>query len=442
MIYLSLGSNQGNRFLNLLRAVELIKEQNLLTNLEQSIILETEAILPENAPPDWNSKYFNMIIRGNSKYSPEAFLSLIKKIELSMGRKIDSARWAPRNIDIDILLWHNEIIDKPQLTIPHKELLNRPFLVHLLAIMDEKLVYPLSSEKNQQQKFSAISHQAKMQNSFIRSLSAKLPKLVGIVNITPDSFSDGNLYLKAEEAAKRAKELSENGAYIIELGAQSTRPGALMISKDEEKNRLAPVLEIIKAEMGYSYNLSLDSFSPDIIAWVMQNYPINMVNDVKGGSLPKNILHMIADNNKKIVVMHSLSIPPSHENCLNFDKDPIDNILFWAEEKIKELKNSGLRDQQIIIDPGIGFGKSAYQNISILRYMKEIKQRLACEIMTGHSRKSYITSFFPGQNQAQRDLETIAISQNIAYLQASDYLRLHNIDMHMRALTAINAVFS
>ena len=134
MLYISLGSNLGNRINNLRTAANLITTR-CLRNSSVSIVLETEAILPENAPTSWNKPFLNMIIAGETDLSPDALLTVLKSIESEMGRSTPYERWSPRIIDLDILLWDKLEINSSTLKIPHPELINRPFLVHLLALM-------------------------------------------------------------------------------------------------------------------------------------------------------------------------------------------------------------------------------------------------------------------------------------------------------------------
>ena len=202
MIYISLGSNLGNRRDHLHRAVDLLKER-YLKNVRCSIILETECLLPIGAPEDWNNPFLNMVVAGDSSLSPELLLEGLKQIEQDLGRPKVQERWSPRVIDLDILFWEGVIRDTPSLKIPHPELKNRPFFTHLLAMMD------ISFKKEN------LS-----QPCFLKSFTLS-PQLVGIVNITKDSFSDGGLYHTPDKAIQQALKLSEEGAAIIEIGAQS-----------------------------------------------------------------------------------------------------------------------------------------------------------------------------------------------------------------------------
>jgi 2-amino-4-hydroxy-6-hydroxymethyldihydropteridine diphosphokinase/dihydropteroate synthase len=215
MIVISLGSNLGNRFDNLREAVKLI-EQLCLQNVRRSIVIETEAILPEYAKNDWNRPFLNMIICGETALSPKELLNELKNIERKIGRLDEYERWSPRIIDLDILLYNDLIVDTTDLKIPHPEIKNRSFIKHLLSLMNFKT---WASEY--------------IERSFIRSYLLQ-PELVGVVNITKDSFSDGGKFYDPGKAAQQILYLDDQGASFIEVGAQSTRPGALIQSAEEE----------------------------------------------------------------------------------------------------------------------------------------------------------------------------------------------------------------
>ncbi|MDX5495747.1 MAG: dihydropteroate synthase [Wolbachia endosymbiont of Nomada marshamella] len=420
MIYISIGSNIGNRFSHLQRAAQLLKER-YFKDLKSSIILETKAILPNGAPPEWDKPFLNMIVYGSCSSSPEELLKGLKQIECDIGRSQVYEKWAPRVIDLDILLWDDLTLDTPYLRIPHPELINRPFLLHLMAMLSPMAVVNKT--------FGTVNPNIK--DCFLRSFTLS-PELVGIVNITPDSFSDGGLYYDSDQATKQAMRLLSDGASIVELGAQSTRPGSLMQIPEEEYARLKPVLDNLNQYMKVGdIKVSIDSFWPDVILNVLEHYNIAWVNNQKE-ALDNNTLKAIASNGCSIVIMHSLSIPPHRDNIIPDDTGPIDIINNWAEKSISRLLTLGFDQSSIIIDPGIGFGKSLYQNIWLLRNIEALRS-FGCKVLVGHSRKSFISSFST-EPVFNRDLETIALSS--ALHNKVDFLRVHNVRDHMRFFVA------
>ncbi len=420
MIYISIGSNMGNRFSHLQKAAQLLKER-YFKNLKSSIILETKAILQNDAPPGWDRPFLNMVVYGSCSSSPEELLKGLKQIECDIGRLQVYEKWAPRVIDLDILLWDDLTLDTPYLKIPHPELINRPFLLHLMAMLSPMAVVNKT--------FGTINPNIK--DCFLRSFTLS-PELVGIVNITPDSFSDGGLYYDADQATEQALRLLSDGASIVELGAQSTRPGSSIQTPKAEYARLKPVLDDLNQYMKVGdIKVSIDSFWPVVILNVLEHYNIAWVNDQKG-DLDDNTLKAVASSGCSIVIMHSLSIPPHKDNVIPGDTDSIDTINHWIEKSINRLLNLGFNESSIIIDPGIGFGKSLYQNIWILRNIEAL-QSFGCKVLVGHSRKSFISSFST-EPVFNRDLETIALSS--ALHNKVDFLRVHNVRDHMRFFVA------
>jgi 2-amino-4-hydroxy-6-hydroxymethyldihydropteridine diphosphokinase/dihydropteroate synthase len=412
MVYISLGSNLGNR-INNLRTAAAFLIQSYLRNTTCSIVLETEAVLPENAPIEWNKPFLNMIVSGETELSPHELLAALKSVETEMGRPELYEVWSPRIIDLDILLWDELVINSPALKIPHPELNNRPFLQHLLALMGVKL-----------------SQNLQITNLFKKSFVLS-PQLVGVVNVTHDSFSDGGNFSQTDKAIQQVLKLAADGASIIEIGAQSTRPGAIIAGPDQEYNKLKPVLDnIIQFMHDRTLTISVDTFWPTVISKLLKNYPVAWVNDVKG-ELDDETLKLIAAKNCKLCLMHSLTIPPTKEIIIPIEKRPTDVIVEWGKAYVDRLLALGFSLDQIILDPGIGFGKSIYQNIEILQKVVDL-QKLGVKIMIGHSRKSYFGAF-SGRTAAQRDIETIAVSCFLA--EKVDFLRVHNVEDHMHFLT-------
>lgn len=421
MIFISIGSNLGDRLGYIDKALHLLKKR-YFSDLRCSIILETEAIVPDAAPLEWNKTYLNAIAYGHSSFSPEALLQGLKEVEAELGRPHIYEKWAPRVIDLDILLWDETVLETPSLQIPHPQLFNRPFLLYLMAIIS-----PLQKHPSTNKTFIEMADNT----SFIRNM-ALYPRLVGIVNVTEDSFSDGGFYGKGDQAIQQAIKLSSQGAALVEIGAQSTRPGAIIQSSEIEYNKLKPVLDGLKSFMqDGSMKISIDSFSPEVIMNILDNYPISWINDVAG--LDDETLKAIAAHGCNIVAMHSLSIPPQKNIILPIDKDPVQEVTVWIEAVTDKLMQLGFDRKSIIVDPGIGFGKSISQNIELMRQADRLRE-CGFTLLMGHSRKSYIAGFSKAEVR-DRDLETIAISSYLFNMK-TDFIRVHNVSDHQRFFIA------
>lgn len=414
-VYIALGSNLGHRLHYLREAV--LKLREVLENLRLSVVVETEALLPENAPTSWNLPYLNMIVAGETTLSPQKLMRKLQAIEQQLGRNKKHPFWGPRTIDLDILLYGDKIIDTPELTIPHKGLKERHFLLHLMASLAPALPYPTTTQTFES---LAQANRFQPQKSF-----ALFPRLMGIVNVTPDSFSDGGHYIDPTNAVEHCKNLIADGAEILDIGAQSTRPGAVQISAQEEWERLQPVLDELDLK---NTPVSIDSFRDEVIEQLLKTYPITWINDVSG-ELQDSTLGAIQQAGCKICVMHALSVPPVKTENIEPAWEDLD---IWAEQQIKKLTSIGFKTDDIVLDPGFGFGKTPYATGFLLKTAEHMRA-WGCPILIGHSRKSFYNLLNATEAQ-QRDVETLAISQYLS--EKVDYLRVHNVAWHQRFFSA------
>jgi len=406
----------GQRLEHLRNAVDSLRSE--LSNITSSFVVETTAILPKDAPKRWDKPYLNMVVKGYTQKEPEELLLLLKTIEVKLGREPQHAYWSPRVIDLDILLYDQVILSTNKLTIPHPELKNRDFLLHLLASLNPHLQDPLSKEK-----FSNLAQGRLSLPSFKKSF-VLYPQLMGIVNITPDSFSDGGLYSSTESALQHCQELIDDGASILDIGAQSTRPGSLQLNSSGEWERLHPLLDALDLK---KVPISIDTYRDDLIEKLLKHYPIAWINDVSG-KLKSSTLHQISASGCKICVMHSLSIPPQkNENIEN----PWETIDQWCQQQIEKLTQCGFELKDIVLDPGFGFGKTPYQTGFMLKTIEHLNH-WNCPILIGHSRKSFY-NILSAHEASQRDIETLAVSQFLK--DKVTYLRVHNVALHQRFLS-------
>jgi len=270
-----------------------------------------------------------------------------------------------------------------------------------------------------------------------------MSKLVGIVNVTPDSFSDGGKYAGRDAAIRAIGRLIEDGADAIDIGAESTRPGATPVTPEEEWQRLAPVMEYITSSFGPTEGSCADGDASlkakdDVIFSIDTRHAqtarkalaagAHWINDVSGFSDPA-MVEAVKYSDCKLVVMHSLSVPADTHVVLEDSADVMQALLDFAQKRMGELAAAGIARARIIFDPGIGFGKTAAQSLLILQRIEELKQ-LGIPLLVGHSRKSCLGSL--GKN---RDDATLAMSQTLAKAGV-DYLRVHDVAAHRKMLGA------
>lgn len=247
-----------------------------------------------------------------------------------------------------------------------------------------------------------------------------MTQLAGIVNMTPDSFSDGGKYDSAEAALLHIEQLIGDGADIIDIGAESTRPGATLLSAEEEWQRLQPLMEAL--DVGGAI-FSLDTRHPENAVRALDK-GFYWINDVSGFKNPA-MVEAIRPYDCKLVMMHSLGVPADKSVTLPEDADVIELLLEWTKKQVAWLEKKGIRKHRIIIDPGIGFGKTARQSGQIVERFIELK---ACglPILIGHSRKSFL-------GEGDRDAGTLAVSRQLVAKDV-DYLRVHDVAAHRELL--------
>ncbi|AWD33519.1 Dihydropteroate synthase [Candidatus Fokinia solitaria] len=435
-VYVSLGSNIGCRISNIRKALDELKQLGL-SDIKHTCCIETSPILLPNSPSEWkNTPYLNAVASFTTDITLTQLLKQFQKIEKKLGRTEKKLKWAPRIIDIDILLTTPHTVSStPFLTLPHPEILNRPFLIHLLAILEPTLVFS-DNFSHTTKTFVEIAHSINAVQNLGNYRSFTIyPEIVGILNVTKDSFSDGGLYNTAEKAVSHFASLENAGASIIDIGAESTRPGAVKLSSEEEYTQLDITLSAI-SNASSSVKISIDSYNFDVIERILQKYSntISYINLVQWHFQPHEI-RALAQYKTKFIVMHSISVPPSYTAVLPVNTDVVQSIAKWSEFVVNSAVTNGIAASDLILDVGIGFGKTHYQNLELLRKLRNFRDAIAedCAILIGHSRKSYINAI-SSQLPINRDLETAIISASIA--QYVDYLRVHNVtDTHRACVT-------
>lgn len=397
------------------------------------MIYETRAILPEGAPQLWNLPYLNLVLLGSTELEPEALLDGLQEVERQLGRDHAAPRWAPRTLDLDVLAWGDRLIQSKRLTVPHPELFHRPFLLPLMASLDAKWRYPASGPHGQQSLAEMVHHGAVDLTESVLHCYAPAPQMMGIVNVTPNSFSDGGEHLDAERAMEKICQLVREGAAVVDIGAHSTARGKVPISVQEEWSRLEPLLKLLGEELALWQAkplISLDSFYPEVIERALTLCPIDWINDVTGGRDPR-FLQLLAETKCRMVLGHSLTVPPSREEIVPFDTSPIREVYRWAEEKLEECAKAGVERDRMILDPGVGFGKTPFQSLQLLREIEQLRP-LGCEILVGHSRK---LNLLAPRAAAERDLQTMGMSHSL-FRNGVDYLRVHDVQRHQELLAA------
>lgn len=249
--------------------------------------------------------------------------------------------------------------------------------------------------------------------------------IMGILNITPDSFSDGGKYNNKNNAIKHFKEMAKDGADIIDIGGESTRPYSQTLPQEEEIKRVIPIIKSIR-EFDKNTIISIDTRNASTAQKAIEA-GANIINDVSALEWDKEMINVLKTSQVPIILNHSKGTPDIMQNNTDYN-DVVDTIYDYFEKKIKYLTNQGIHQEKIIIDPGIGFGKSIQQNFVIIKRIKELKS-LGCPILVGHSRKNFIKQTLNTQKNEELDTGTLILSQ-ILQKEGVNILRVHNTKIH------------
>ncbi len=268
-------------------------------------------------------------------------------------------------------------------------------------------------------------------------------KLAGILNLTDNSFSDGGMYSDLESAKNRLKEIIEEGADIVDLGAESTKPFSQPVSAQEQLDKLLPLLEYYKTIQPFNHStiqpfnystiqLSIDTRNAQVARECI-NAGATIINDISGLTYDEKMADIIAESGVKIIIQHSQGTPedmqlsPSYESLM-------DELYLSLRERINFAISKGIKKENIIIDPGIGFGKTREHNFEILRRIEEF-HGLGCPVMLGISRKSLL-DMADADNQT-KDIFTAALN-TLAVERKVDYLRVHNVGLHRKLINLLS----
>lgn len=413
--YLGLGSNLGDRRENLRHGIAELEHANVRVR-RISPVVESAALLPSSASAEWNRPFLNLVLECETGCRPEELRSIIKRIEAEQGRS-GAERWSPRPLDIDILLWGDEQIRTEVLTIPHRYTHERSFVLAPLVALEPRLRLPGRPEK------TVLEWSASTANH--------IPLWMGIVNLTPDSFSDGGRYMEWTAIESLVDGMLAAGAHIIDLGAESTRPGAAPLEPAEEWRRLEPVLERVQERLATDRLrplVSVDTYHPETARRALDR-GIDIINDVTGLTNPA-MIELACDGHTDWIAMHSLSVPVDKNVTLPSGQSAVVAVSSWLESRLEHWADAGLDLNRVIFDPGIGFGKDPLQSLELLRCAGSFR-RYGLRVLVGHSRKSFFNRLTTAPAR-DRDLATLGASFALC-AQGVNILRVHDVPLHAEA---------
>ncbi len=258
------------------------------------------------------------------------------------------------------------------------------------------------------------------------------PLIMGILNITPDSFSDGGSYSSPEEAANRAVAMEKAGAHIIDIGGESTRPGSKAISAKEQQLRVLPVINAIRKLS--SIPISIDTCIPEV-AEAAVNAGANMINSINAMET-QGMTEFAVSQELPVVLMHMKGSPETMQTK-PFYGDAPDEIGHYLLSRVESIAKAGLPREKIIVDPGIGFGKRLEDNIALIHSLEWIGILTGCKVLLGHSRKSFLKNLTGINQAAQRDSVSHLVT---ATVRGADIVRVHDVPGTVAALKVSSAL--
>jgi dihydropteroate synthase len=266
-----------------------------------------------------------------------------------------------------------------------------------------------------------------------RLLDLEIPKVMGIINITPDSFYKGSRYITDEEILGTATRMLGDGADILDVGGYSSRPGATDISGDEESNRVLKAVKLINRKFPEAI-ISVDTFRADIAREAVVECGAKMINDISGGDSDKRMFSVVEKLNVPYILMHMKGDPRTMQNKPVYE-DIVADILKWFGERIFKLKSEGLKD--IIIDPGFGFGKTIDHNFELLQRLGDFSIA-GLPVLVGISRKSMIWKTL--DISVDEALNGTTALNAIAIFNGADILRVHDVKEAVQTVRLIKKV--
>ncbi len=258
------------------------------------------------------------------------------------------------------------------------------------------------------------------------------PVVMGILNVTPDSFSDGGKYNSLDKALLHVDEMIRNGANIIDVGGESTRPGAEPVSLEEEIDRVFPVIEKIKKE--FDVLVSIDTYKSKVADICLNQAGADIVNDISGLRFDSNMINVVRDSEVSVIVMHIKGTPKDMQKEPYYN-DVVKELVDYFEERMNYLINNGIDKKRIIIDPGIGFGKRLEDNVNIIKNIKRFKE-LELPVLIGLSRKSFLGMITGEKDAYNREPETI-VANIISFINGADIIRVHDVKNFIKSIRIV-----
>ena len=451
-VYIAVGSNLGNRFENIASSVKELCSDERVKLIQTSFLYETAPMYVTDQPA-----FLNGMIEIETTLLPFDLLKRVKEVEEDLGRDFKGKRNGPRSVDLDIIFYGVEddspslLLESETLEIPHPRIGEREFVLGPLLDLKANQVRHPSLHLTVDEMYVNLKAAPGFKKEAVRILP--LPRdrmlyfnetlIMGILNVTPDSFSDGGNYEgSAQIAAEQAFQMERDGATIIDIGGESTRPGAEEVKIEEELQRTIPVIQRIREQSNIP--ISIDT-RHSVVARAAVEAGADIVNDVSGGTFDGNMLSTVAELGVPMILMHMRGTPATMQSMYEYDNVVVD-VVASLMERSRAAKAAGIPRWMQILDPGIGFAKNLAGNLILLKKLNFIRSDIEnMPILLGTSRKGFIGKITGEGNAVDRDFGSVASSITALCLGRNgclgcNILRVHNVKGAKQAIMVMDAI--
>ncbi|ORX43819.1 Dihydropteroate synthase [Piromyces finnis] len=443
--YIALGGNIGEVAKNISKAVKLLGEKCKV--LQTSYLYETSPMYVVDQP-----NFLNAACKVLTDLDPFELLAFLKKIEKDIGR-VPSIRNGPRAVDLDILFYDKLILKTENLIIPHPRISERRFVLEPLNDIAKNLIHP-TKQQTINSLLKVLKHNPSEAYNKVRRVMPirkqlwrwnEKTYLMGILNATPDSFSDGGKYNTLETGLAHAKEMVENQVDIIDIGGMSTRPFSDDgVTEEEELRRVIPLIKAIRAEpWGKDIPISVDTFRAEVALQSVEA-GADLINDVTGGEGDPRMFEVMAQTDVPVCLMHMRGTPKTMQLECEYEKGVLHEIEHVIADRVEKAELLGVRLWNVILDPGIGFSKNVEQNFEIVRGMETLvneNSRLAnMPTLVGPSRKSFIGKTLNKPVPSERVWGTAAVCTALIAVNTS-IIRVHDFKEMKDIITISDKIY-
>lgn len=392
------------------------------------VVAQSRLYITEPVPASSQPYYTNQVVAVETAHSPQDLMQVLLEVEALAGRQ----RRIPnemRPLDLDILAYDNVQMQDDLIHLPHPRLHERLFVLKPLQEIAPEWLHPISGQTIEQMIAAAPRYAC--------TPLGHIPHVMGVLNVTPDSFSDGGQFDAADAAFEHAKTMIDQGADIIDVGGESTRPNAETLTIEEEQRRVLPVLaRLVPYAHARGRKISIDTRNADTMESALA-LGVDIVNDVTALTHDPRSLAVVAQSQADVILMHMRGTPATMQSLTEYE-DVVAEVCAYFEARLKACETAGIDRARITLDPGLGFAKTAAQNIELIQGIDVLKS-LGQPILIGASRKSMIARIAGDVPTNERIGGSIALALE-AQRRGADVIRVHDVFETLQAFVMAAAV--